>query len=1334
MQLCARLSDELGADIPPRLLLDAPSLDEFGIRLAQLPACGRPAREPTPPCNAAELALSYSQERMCFMHELSLGSAAYHVPMAIHLRGTLDTAALRAAFGVVVARHDVLHTAIAIEGGRLALRFGAAATPELIETSLQPVRESQRQQALDDYLSEFANGPFQLDRGPLLRAALIHLGANDAVFVIVLHHVAADQWALDVFLRELAACYRAALAGQPPPLPPSGSLARFCAASRRRFEAERQETETSYWLAKLRGLEPTVLNEDFVRPAQQSFAGAKLRLDFPLRDILALRAFGAAQGATLAMVLLAALNVLLMRHTGRKDVAVGVPIANRQDPESWNLMGTLVNTLVLRAELDPGADFRAALATVREAMLEAFEYQDLPFERLVRQLHLERDTSRPALFTVMFNMLNTPLGRVEFPGLAWSRREFDRHAAQFDLTVTVDAEHARSISFEYSTALFSAPTVRRLAEHYIELLHAVVRDATRPLGLVELIPAAEYRQLHDWSHGPRRPRVQGTIDALIWPAFAAHADAPALLCGGQSLSYAELGRAADGIARGLARLGAGRGTLVGLHLQRSPWMLAAMLGVLRSGAAYVPLDPDYPADRLVYMARDAGLELLITDGPESAPAVAWPEVCRSVTFTELLTPGPDAREASVGAQAHPGDPAYVIYTSGSTGEPKGVAVPHAAVVNFLRSMQEQPELTSGDRLLAITTLSFDIAVLELLLPLLVGACVVLARREEQTDGETLGALLDRHRITVMQATPSTWRLLIESGWAGSGELRALVGGETLTRELASELQVRCAEVWNMYGPTETTVWSSCGRVEPPGRDRISLGQPIANTEIVVLDRQRGICPIGVPGEICIGGDGLAIGYLNRPEFTAARFITNPHSRDRRTKRLYLTGDRGRWRTDGRLEHLGRLDSQVKIRGYRIEPGEVESRLASHPDVSAAVVLARVHGSGAVLIAYVVFGRRAAGARELREYLRRWLPDYMVPQYFIALPALPRLPNGKLDRQALPPPRVEDALHEAFAPPRDPTEEALWQIWSQVLRSDRFGIYDNLFDIGGHSLLAVQIVNRIRVDLQRHCSLSLVLRYPTIAALAAALGGGADQPGFTVVPLQPHGTGPELFCLCGISIYRELADALAPAVPVCAVFVAEEMAIFGGSTQGTAFTDVPTLARAYLAAIRARQPAGPYRLLGFSFGGVVAFEIAQQLRARGETVALLAILDSDVPGVSNPGAGAVAKRIGQSLLASLRRMFRPDIAGGTGGADAAALDRPRYLATMRRYEPQPYHGITFYAKSLEKPAYDSGYGWTQLLPAVQSVVIEDSHLGILRGGSVKRLATELRRRIESTDRP
>jgi len=1324
MQLCAVLSEQLGVEVNVRDVLESRSMAEFSERLAALApasasASARAARHPAPQEQDGE-ALSFSQERMFVLHELAAGSAAYHVPMAWRLQGKLDVAALRQAFALTVANHHVLGITLVSDSGQLAPLHGRPRPPELEEVQLIAGPDEDPLRALDDFISEYANSAFQLEKGPLLRATLVHLAPDDAVLVVVMHHIVGDQWALDVFFRGLAAAYTALRQGEAhDPASPTLSFARYAAAHRSWFLRERQAVELAYWRERLRGLEPTVLNEDFVRPPQQSFRGARLRLDFNPREILALRQFGAARGATLAMVLLTALKILLMRHTGRSNIAVGVPVANRQHPATHDLMGTLVNTVVVRTELSPQEDFTAALGEVRESLLGALDHQDLPFEMLVRELQLERDPGRPPLFSVMFNMLNTPLGEVSLPDLKWSRRDIDRRASQFDLTVTVDAEYARSINFEYSTVLFSADTIGRLADHFMALLRAALQEPERAIGTISLISEAERSQLKEWAQGPRRARATVTIDAMIDAQIARSGNSPAVCFGEQTLSYSQLGAESTAVTDALIRMGIGPGDLVGLHLQRTPRVITTLLGVLRSGAAYVPLDPAFPAERLAFMAHDAKLRLLLTDAPPDI-TLQWPEDCQCLRLDELRTV---AAEGSPAVRGTPrlADPAYVLYTSGSTGRPKGVVVPHTAVTNFLQSMREEPGIDAADRLLAITTPSFDIAVLELLLPLTVGARIVLASRAEQTDGELLQALLLRHDATIMQATPSTWRLLIDSGWNGSGRLRALVGGEPLSRELAGQLLARCTEVWNMYGPTETTVWSSCGRVEPQGRDRISLGRPIANTVILVLDANREICPVGVAGEICIGGDGVALGYLNRPALTAERFIANPHSTDRRAGRLYLTGDRGRWRQDGQLEHLGRLDSQVKLRGYRIELGEIESRLLAHPQIQSAVVLASSRGaSEPTLQSWIVPRGQPPDARELREFVRQWLPEFMVPQHFIPVQALPLLPNGKLDRQALPLPQGGTMGREPPVPPRTPMQRTLWVIWREMLGHSAFGIHDNLFEVGGHSLLAVRMTSRIRDQLQRSCNLALLFRNPTIARLEAALSQTEPLPGSTLVPLQTVGDGPEVFCLCGIMIYRELAEALAPEFPVCAVFVPKEMGFLAKDAPRDApGPDVRDLAREYLDAIRSRQPRGPYRLLGFSFGGLLAYEVAQQLTAQGESVSFLAVLDCDVPGIETTW-----------WLRRLWRLWRDSrwMLGKKlwhAGDPLAAMRDARYLDAIRHYQARPWNGEAWCVFSADTPPSAPGKGWEQLISGLHTQRINDGHLDILKNNSVRKVAAFLR---------
>jgi amino acid adenylation domain-containing protein len=1137
-----------------------------------------------------------------------------------------------------------------------------------------------------------------------------------------MHHIVADQWSLDILWRDLATAYSGAVEGKEPAFGGAAPcLATYARAERGDFLLKRREVEAAYWRRKLHGLDPVELNTDFLRPPNQSFRGARLRVDFGLRDITALRAAAARLGASLAALLLAALKVQLQRHTGKSDIAIGVPVANRHSLQSQSLVGTLINTLVIRSDLATAKTFAQVLQSESAALLEALEHQQMPFEMLVQELNLQRDASRSPLFSVMFNMLNTPLDRLFFPGLTWSRYEFDRGATQFDLQVSVDADHARSITFEYATDLFAPATIRRFADEYLELLRSVARNVDAPLSDINLLPEAEANCLRKWSRGPRIERHEGTLIALLQPAMRAQGARVAIRFEDQALTYATLLEQVERASCRMRALGIGRGHRVGLCLNRSPRMLVAQLAVLATGAAYVPLDPGYPLERLAFVAGDARLSLLLHD--DSAPAgVAWPAMLHgTATVDDLLdTEKPMPPWAANRAlDARPNDPAYVIYTSGSTGIPKGVAVPHRAVVNFLRSMAREPGLTAEDRLLAITTLSFDIAVLELLLPLAVGAQIVLASAAEQADGEALRNALLRHRITVMQATPSTWRLLIEAGWTGTSSLRALVGGETLTRDLAIELLGRCAEVWNMYGPTETTVWSTCQRVERIGRESIAIGKPIANTDVYILDEHRRLCPIGVPGEIYIGGDGVALGYFGRDDLTAERFVASPFSRDRRATRLYRTGDRGRWRHDGVLEHLGRLDAQVKIRGFRIELGEIEARLSAHASVRAAVVVpVEDPMAGTTLAAYIDTRGRPPDLATLRQHLRQWLPEYMVPQHFVTMDGLPLLPNRKVDRTRLPTVSSATRLSAERVEPRSVLEGELWQLWRDLLGTTEFGVTDNFFELGGHSLLALRLAGRVRTDLQRACTLPMVFRHPTIASLCVALTGASPLAGPVSIPLNRKDVGPTLHCLCGIQIYQPLADALQGHAHVNAVFVPQELEFLRpGATPADRAATVERLASEYLDAIRAAQPAGPYHLVGFSFGGVVAFEVAQRLRAMDEHVAFLTILDSDTPGPPR-----------RSTISKLRKSLREARAAGTAllrgstpvDLDTAARDT-RYVDIMTRYQPQPYAGPALLVLSSDGLVHDPGYGWDSLIAELHIERVQASHIGLLRPGSVQAVA-------------
>jgi amino acid adenylation domain-containing protein len=790
------------------------------------------------------------------------------------------------------------------------------------------------------------------------------------------------------------------------------------------------------------------------------------------------------------MTLFAAFNALLCRHTGQEDILVGTPIANRTSPEVEGLLGLFANTLVLRTDVSGDPPFSELLGRVRGAALDAYAHQDLPFDRLVEALQPARDMSHSPIFQVMFTLQNTPAGKLRLSSL--TIRPVALHVGTARLDLTVDAwerPEGLVLRFEYNTDLFNPGTIARLAEHFRRLLAGAVDDPGARVSALPLLTESERRQvLVTWNATQGDYPADRCIHELVEAQAARTPDAVAAVFGNASLTYRALNERANRVAHRLRAMGVGPDVRVGICLERSLDLLVGVLGILKAGGAYVPLDPAFPPERLAFMLEDAEAPVLMTQGRLASILPAHGAAVLLLDGdADLVASQSDENPVPAATPAHL---AYVMYTSGSTGRPKGVQIPHRAVVNFLISMRQRPGLTDQDILVSVTTLSFDIAGLELFLPLIVGARVIIADRETTLDGHRLGHLLERSGATVMQATPATWRLLLDSGWRGKRDLKILCGGEALSRELATALLGTSGSLWNLYGPTETTIWSTVHEVRD-GAGPVPIGRPIANTQLYVLDRHGQPTPVGVPGELHIGGDGVARGYLKRPELTAARFLPDPFC-GQAGARMYRTGDLARYRPDGTLEYLGRMDDQVKIRGFRIELGEVEVALAQYPGLRQAVVVAGPDGSGVPrLAAYLTTGQAAPpSARDLRAFLADRLPEYMIPSTFTILSEFPLTPNGKVDRRRLPAPESAPLGERgSLVAPRTESERMVAQIWREVLQARAVGIDDNFFELGGHSLLLVQVQSRLRAALQRDISIVELFQHPTVRAVAAHLAGG-----------------------------------------------------------------------------------------------------------------------------------------------------------------------------------------------------------------------------------------------------
>ncbi|HEY2979279.1 MAG TPA: amino acid adenylation domain-containing protein, partial [Burkholderiaceae bacterium] len=991
------------------------------------------------------------------------------------------------------------------------------------------------------------------------------------------------------------------------------------------------EAELRHWRQRLKGAQPLALPADRGATPAGSAPGASLIHDIAPDTIEAVGRLAAAHDATPFMVLLTAFKLVLSRYCGQTDIALGVPIANRTRADTEDLVGTMVNTLVLRSDLAGDPTFVAALLRVRETALQAYAHQNLPYERLIEALRDDGTTTSPAAVNVFFNVPNAPWVRPQLGDTTVVPFDFDRGAAQFDLSMTVDTQHFNRLHVEYATAVFSPQMVQQLVTHYLHLLRQAVANPEWPISALQTLTPHELQRLLERNRRTNRalPDMQ-RIDELIAANAADTPQQVALSQHDRHLSYADLERRANQLAHHLQRHGVGRGMRVGLCLQRTPEMVVALLAVLKAGAAYVPLDPAFPRDRLDFMVGDADLSWVI-----SHAAVADPPARDRLLDLDACARAIDIEPTSApptSAGSH--DLAYVIYTSGSTGRPKGVEIEHRALLNLIASMRRQPGCRAGDTLLAITTLSFDICGLELLLPLSVGARVEVASGDEAADPQLLIERLAAVRPTLMQATPATWSMLLAAGWSGDANLVALCGGEPLTGELAARLLTRCRALWNLYGPTETTIWSTVEPVQPDAP--ITIGRPIDNTSVWLLDAAGQPVPTGVTGELAIGGLGVSRGYRNQPQLSAERFVPDRHGNDPRA-RLYRTGDLARWLPDGRLVHLGRNDFQVKVRGFRIEPGEIESVLSRHATVAQCAVAAKDDDSGTPqLVAYVVTQpHRGFDAAALRLHLRASLPEYMVPSAFVPLAALPLTANRKVDVRALPapPPHAHAASNARAADPQGLLAVQLLALWRRVLDNAHLGRHDNFFDHGGHSLKAVQLLAQIERVFGRRLPLATLLEAPTVAQLEQAMVHADWTTRWrSLVALAVHGEAPPLYMVPGVGgnvlVFTQLARLFDGERPVYGL---QPPGLDGAVAP---LRSVPELAAHHVAEIRAVQPHGPYLIGGACTGGVVAYEMAQTLRRQGEAVELL-ILESWHP--SSYRAPGLAQQIAQSLRFSLKRV-------------------------------------------------------------------------------------------------
>lgn len=899
---------------------------------------------------------SFSQERLWFLDQFEPGSAVYNMRLALRLLGPLDASAFVKALDEIVHRHEPLRTNFRQVGGRPVQVIHKSGVAEVNRLDLRRIPEHQRKEHLLRLAGEEARKSFDLSNDPLIRFTLLELSKEEHVFLLTAHHAVFDGWSMGIFLSELEKLYKAYSQGGEPALPPLNVQYKdFTRRERDWMRGEVQAVQLEYWKRQLCGELPILnLPVDRPRPRVQSFNGGKRSLLLPLALATELESVARRNGATLFMVLLAGFVAFLCRLTGQTDVVVGTPVANRTEPSFERLIGFFANTLALRTSIEGDLTFREHLLRVRDITLDAYDNQHLPFSKLVESLRLRRNLSHTPIFQTMLVLQNTPRETFRLPDVSVEYLDTETQTSMFDLTLFAERRiEGLRLMAEFNTDLFNAQSIDRLMTCFRRLLEGAAEYPEMRLSQLPLLGAREEELvLHSWNLTSHDYPHEKCIHELFEEQVGRTPGATAAVFEGDQITYRQLNGQANLIARRLRQLGVKPEAIVGICVDRSISMLAGVLGILKAGGAYLPLDPAFPADRLRYMSEDAKVRLLVIDG--SSRVTFWGNDRCTIDLDTVLSSSEPSEAENVVSGVMPQNLAYVIYTSGSTGKPKGIQVEHRAVVNFLTSMGSQIGIRQKDRLLAVTTLSFDIAVLELLLPLTVGAQIHIVSHSVASDGYLLGAAIDEQRVTVMQATPSTWRLLLDAKWDPNGPFRALCGGEALPLDLARELERRCEVVWNLYGPTETTVWSTGARLER-GANEIPIGRPIANTRAYVLDQNLQPLPIGVPGELFISGDGVSRGYLGHPRMTAARFVPDPFS-GQLGARMYGTGDQARRLSDGNLYYMGRLDQQVKVRGFRVELGEIDACMTDHPNVKDALtVVEQLDERDKRLVAYFVAG-------------------------------------------------------------------------------------------------------------------------------------------------------------------------------------------------------------------------------------------------------------------------------------------------------------------------------------------------------------------------------------------
>ena len=1308
----------------------------------------------TPRAPEAQVPLSPDLEQLWLHDRLAGGAPVNNESVTIHKRGPLDPVVLERCFNEITRRHEIWRSAFPMIDGKVIQRIDSNVQASLPFIDLSHLPVGEREAEAIRIATEDACRPFDLNVAPLFRVLLVRYSEAYHRIYLTVHRLIFDCATIDhVLIGELASLYNAYSTGQPSPLPELHfQYSDYAAWKRRQSAGGSHLAQMEYWRQILSGdLPPLELPTALPRPATSTWRSGMEICSIPAQLIEALKELGRSEGATLYMTLLAAFQVLLFRYSGGDEIIIGGKTNTRTRPEFEPLVGSFVNTIVFRSHIGGGPSFREFLGQVKGTVLGALAHSEIPFDDVVRELAPKRDSNRYPIFQVLFSM-RAPYG--DFPE-GWNVTDMEVHsgASCFDLFIEF-LEHPQGLTgrFEYSTDLFDRATIQRFQKNFQVLLQELVSNPDQAVSEAQLLTAEErHTLLVDWNNTSKSfPRL--LIHELFEDQVERSPDRPALVFRGQQLTYAELNARSNKLARHLRQHGTASGSLVGVYLERSFEMVVALVAILKSGAAYVPYDPDLPLSRLNTMIEDSHPVCVITQQKLSGNLAGY------TGDTLLLDSGCEVIDGQPGSNLRipvdPRDAIYTIYTSGSTGVPNAAINTHEAVANRILWMQDQYPLGTSDRILQKTPYSFDVSVWEFFWPIVTGATLVIAEPDGHKDPAYLANLISAERITTIHFVPSMLREFLETPKLASccSLKRVFASGEALPPDLRQKFyRLLKAELHNLYGPTEAAVdvtYWDCANPMPCAT--VPIGRPIANVKAYILDRHLAPVPIGVVGELHLGGVAIARGYLNRPELTAARFIPDPFDKNPEA-RLYKTGDRARFLADGNIEYLGRLDNQVKLRGFRIELGDIEATLQENKQVrSAAVMLREDDRGGQRLVACLVLNGLELDAAALRAFLKARIPHYMIPAAFIAVNSIPKTASGKLDRKALSAAELGPTTQPEFVPPNDEIERRLANLWQEVLGVYPIGVTDDYFDLGGHSLLALRLFSEIKFCFNLELPLATLFYAPTVRTMARIIGdSGFHQVTSPVVPNQPNGTKPAIFCIGPgngeVILFRALALELGRAQPLYGL---------QPFSMVDRLSTVETIAAGYIEHLREQGERQPFCLLGYSFGGMVALEMAQQLRRAGAELPIVALIDTTyVAGwkalepwkdrirryryhlnqiARGPrGLGHLVDRLRSN---SFRVIHKISTTVGLGVPKIASDIASRQFLAEENYRAKPYPGRVYLFKSESRPEFfgdDPDLGWGKILLDLRIEAVTGDHQTIHIGTNLKILARKLAEFLEDS---